>query len=164
MAAASGYISGSKRTLYVKNDFATDNPTWAQLTAAASGIILAANLVKGVQSVGPVGKEGTETEFSQWGSTTRVTEAGVATRQPVEVVVRLDHSDTTHKAMRDLAIDANFRIAIVATSGSSAKTATYLKGTVNATSLQPASAGDDSWDDLTVTMTLSQDPVFVDQA
>ena len=165
MAHASGYISGKRRTLYMLNTFATDAPTYAQLTHSSDGVVLAANLVKGVQSVGPIGASGTSESFNTWGSGTGETESGNAEREDTTIVVNIDYVDSQHQVLLGLDVGDDLRLAIVATRGASkAATVHYLKGEVSGSSLQPASADGGSWDQLTITTSLVQDAVMVAQA
>ena len=163
MSASEGRTSGIQTTLYVDTDFLYNgaNPTYANLTTANTGLIIAANLVAFVTDIGAQEQTGNTIEYTCYGEKTSRRVAGVASQSEFTFSVALDNSNATHTRLVALGSGDKIQIGVKTETAADEITVDYLEGTVSSIS---KSTPIDDVQTLTISVALSKAPARVNQS
>lgn len=114
--------SGSSITVYAKEGQTIAGEDYATITTASTGLIIAANIIKNVQSFSDITEDGGTVQVGHLGEATKTVVATQSQVSDVSLELTVDRTDANIRGILDAAPGTEWALAIVSSTGSTNQT------------------------------------------
>ena len=165
MSGSSGFTTGGQVKVYYDAGFTNASPTYADITHASNGLVIAGNELKEVRDIGDIEQSANNIEFGVYGEDVQKKVAGQASLGDFTFTYALQQDLANHKALAASTIGDAIAIGIQTVTDEAVpsvqNTIDYILGTVGG--VTKATQLDDVAQ-VTITVAMSQKPLRIDQA